>query len=460
MGSWALIAPEITLLATALLVMFSDAVLRGRRRAGAWLGAVGALTAAGLALWAGQGEVTPFGAMLAVDGAAQAARIATGLLTAVFLVWLAGKGLGVGRVRHAATLVLLSSLGSMLVASANDWVVLFLALETATMPLYVLVGFDRDSERGLEGAMKYFILSMVTSVTMLYGLSFVLGLSGTTAYAGARVGGGAMGLFAVALVAVGLLAKLSAAPFHWWAPDAYAGSPASSMAFVSTVPKIAGVVALVRVADVLAPQVPGMRVILLAAAVASVLLGNVAAFPQRDVRRLMAYSGVAHVGYVLLALGSGSGLGPGAAAFYVLAYAVPSMGVMLVAADEGTDLETLAGLVRRRPWMASALAVFLLSLVGVPPLVGFFGKLYVFQAALDAGLAWLAVVGVLMSVVSAGFYLRVLQAAFFSQRASAVPEDLERTHAADVAIGICVAATLLLGVAAAPLLTMPGVALR
>jgi len=460
MRSYVLIAPEIALLTTALLVMFADVVSGGRRRAAAWVGAAGAMLSAGLAIWAGRGSVALFGGMMAVDGPAQFARVATGVLTSVFLVWAAGKGMGTGKVRHAAALVMLSSLGAMLLASARDWVVLFLALETLTMPLYVLVGFDRCDERGLEGAMKYFLLSLVASVTMLYGMSFVVGLSGTTAITGLRVGvDPGLALFASALVSVGMLAKLSAAPLHWWAPDAYAGAPASSVAFVSSVPKIAVVVAFTRVAGALVPTVPGLRTLLLAAAVASMLLGNLAAYPQRDLRRLMAYSGVAHAGYLLLAIAVGGTLGNAAAAFYALVYAVPSMAVMLVAADEGTPIDAFAGLAKRRPWTAVGLVALLLSLTGVPPLAGFFGKLYVFSATLDAGLVWLTVAGVLMSVVSAGYYFGVVRAAFFGQPAKTAAVDPDRTRAADVALAALVAASVAMGLLAGPLLAAVGLAL-
>jgi NADH-quinone oxidoreductase subunit N len=391
------------------------------------------------------------------------ARVATAALTALFLLWLAGKGMGeVGRIREAVALALFASLGAMIMASARDYVVLFLALETATMPAYVLVGYDRRDDRSLEGAMKYFLLSMITSVVMLYGLSFVIGISGSTSYADTALAHqGSLALIAVAMVAVGLLAKLSAAPFHYWAPDAYAGAPIGSVAFVSSVPKIAGTVALARLAVVFGAQVPSFYIVIAAVAVVSMLLGNLAAYPQKDIRRLMAYSGVAHAGYLLLGIAAASSeqFGMRAAIFYSLVYALPSMGVMFVAADGGGRLEDLAGLARRRPALAWACVVFLVSLVGIPPLAGFFGKLYLFSATLDAGLIGLSVLGVVMSVVSAGFYFRIVRAAFFEEATSAPAIDSRRTAAADVALWIAVAATVLLGLATGPLLSLLGVVL-
>jgi NADH-quinone oxidoreductase subunit N len=458
-GPYTLIAPEIALLSTALIAMFGDLLTGGRRRAGATIGAIGAVAAAGLAVWAGRGTVAVFGGMLVVDGAAQFARIATGALTAVFLMWAAGSGKVVVKARQAAVLVLLSALGCMLMSAARDWVVLFLALETATMPLYVLIGFDRGDERSLEGALKYFLQSMVTSITMAYGLSFVLLLTGSTAMTPMRAGVGALGLIAAALVVVALCAKLSAAPLHWWAPDAYAGAPAWAVAFASAVPKVAGVVALARAVDVFAAQSAALRPALATAAVASMIVGNLAAFPQRDVRRMMAYSGIAHAGYLLLAIASGGSLGLLAAVFYSLAYALPSMAVMFVVAEEGPALEDLTGLARRRPGAAWALALLLVSLVGVPPLAGFLGKLYVFSAAVSGGLLWVAVLGVLMSVVSAGYYFRILRSAFFGERVRVDPAPVERNVAASIALALCVAGVIALGVAASPVMALIGLTL-
>ncbi len=461
MGSLALILPEAVVLLAAVVALFLGGPEDRGSRAAAWLGAGACTLAAFAAWWVGTGRVRPFGTMLTVDTVAQFSRIATLLLAAVFLVWLAGKGMGAaGRVREASALALLSVLGCMLLSSATDYVVMFLALETATMPAYVLAGFDKGDERGLEGAMKYFLLSMVTSLVLLYGVSLVIGLTGSTAISVDGMGlQGAIPALAGAFVLAGLLAKVSAAPFHYWTPDAYAGAPVASVAFISAVPKVAGVVAVVRVAEVFAVPVPGLAAALGALAVLSMLLGNLAAYPQRDLRRLMAYSGVAHAGYLLIGVATGTVAGGRAAVVYALMYAVPSMGVMFVAADAGTRLEDVAGLARRRPALAWAAVVFLVSLVGVPPLAGFFGKLYLFGAALDEGLTYLVVAGVVTSALSAGYYFRVVKAAFLEEGAAVTPLDPERTHAADVGVWLCFAATFALGVAAGPLLASVGLTL-
>jgi NADH-quinone oxidoreductase subunit N len=455
--SYLLMTPELVMLAAALLAMFADVLpIRGRRVA-AWIGFVGAAAAAIIAVVVGPGSVTLFGGMLRFDSMSVLARVATAGLTAAYLLWLAGNGATVGRAREAAALALLAAVGGMLMSGARDLVVLFLTMEAATMPAYVLIGFDRGDERGLEGALKYFLLSMVTSLVMLYGMAFLYGMSGTTALDGLRVTTfGSLGLIAAVLTVVGLFAKLSAAPFHYWSPDAYAGAPAFTVAFVSSVPKIAGVVALVRIVTVLGPQVRGMAGVLLAIAVVSMAIGNFAAFPQKDVRRLMAYSGVAHVGYILLALSAGTQAGSLAAVLYAVAYAVPSMAVMLIAAEEGPALDDLDGLLARRPFAAWAMLVFLVSLVGVPPLAGFFGKLYMFSAALDAGLVWPVVVALAFSAVSAGYYFAIVRAVFFGERPRAVRVRGSRNRAADAGIAICLLAVVLLGLLAGPLLSAMG----
>jgi NADH-quinone oxidoreductase subunit N len=320
------------------------------------------------------------------------------------------------------------------------------------MPAYVLMGFDRSDDRGLEGALKYFLLSMVASLLFLYGLSFIIGMSGATALASTRLEPGVVGTMAAAFVVAGMLAKLSAAPFQWWAPDAYAGAPATSVAFVSAVPKVAGLVAFARVVLVLAPLTPALPLLLVGAAILSMLIGNLAAYPQTDLRRLMAYSGVAHAGYLLVGLATGGATGAGAALFYAIAYAVPSLGVMLVVALVGNTLGEFRGLAVRRPWLAWATTLMLLSLIGVPPLAGFTGKLLLFTSAMGAGLVPLSVLAVVMSAVSAGFYFRIVRAMFFESGAVDAASTRVPLGAAAV-IAACGVAVIGIGVAAGPLIS-------
>ncbi|KAF0208918.1 MAG: NADH-quinone oxidoreductase subunit [Actinobacteria bacterium] len=450
-----LLIPEYLLLAGAIAALFIERV-SGREGAGAALGAVVALAAAIAAVVIGaQGAIA--GGMLALDAVAVTVRVAIAALTAVYLLWLVGRGMGPERSREAVAFVLFAALGSMLMASARDLIVLFISLELATMPAYVLMGYRRNDERNLEGALKYFLLSMTTSLILLYGLSFLFGIAGSTSLVAiaAAPPAGLLGTFASVFVFIGLFAKMSAAPFHFWAPDAYAGAPAGSVAFVSTVPKLAGTAVMVNLATALVPHAPVLPAVLALAAVTSMLLGNLAAFPQTDIRRLMAYSGVAHTGYVLLALSSATPAGYAAAVFYTIAYVVPSMAITLIAAEEGTALDDLAGLVVRRPAVAWGSVVLLLSLVGVPPMAGMLGKLFAFTAAVSAGRLALVIVAVVMSVVSAGYYFRILRPIFFASRSDA--PVLASSRSAAVAFSLLVAATLALGIAASPLLSYLGV---
>lgn len=447
-----MLASEAVLLVGACVALFAEHIPLLRRSV-AGFGAFMAAAAALLVLL--PHRTTPFfGSMLLVDQTASFARAAIGALTAVFLLWLAARGMGRERSREATALVLFAALGGMLMASANDLVTLYLAIELATIPAYVLIGYARHEERGLEGTLKYYLLSLLTSLIMLFGLALLFALSGSTGYGTIELAkAGSAGLLASLFVAVGFLAKMSAAPFHYWAPDAYAGAPAPSVAFLSSVPKIAGLVAMARLLTALAGHVPGLTLALGVAAVLSMLLGNLAAYPQTDIRRLMAYSGVAHVGYLLVALTSGPA-GVGAAAYYAVAYAVPSMAIMLIAAEEGLTLESLTALATRAPWKAWVSVLFFLSLVGIPPLAGFFGKLYVFGAALNDARVGLVVFAVIMSVVSLGYYFRVVRAMFgrpVAEAPAAAPSAV-----ASVAIMLLAVAVIGVGVAAGPLLAALG----
>jgi NADH-quinone oxidoreductase subunit N len=447
------LAPELLLLVGGVTALFAGGTEDSRHAA--WVGAIASVAAAAAAAFIGPSG-SLFSGLLELGNTAVFGRIAVAGLALVWLLWVAGRGMGEKRSREAVAFALFSALGGMLMIAARDIVVLFIALELSTMPAYVLMGYRREDERGLEGALKYFLLSMLTSLVMLYGLSFVYGISGSTSYSAlSGVQGGLLQQLAFVFVLVGMFAKLSASPFHYWTPDAYAGAPASAVAFVSTVPKVAGTIALVQLVSALSGGGGEGMAVLAAAAVLSMVIGNLAAFPQSDLRRLMAYSGVAHSGYILLAVASGSAGAP-AAVFYAVAYAVPSLAIMLLAAEEGTALEDLGGLVSRRPALAWVLVVLLLSLVGIPPMVGFFGKLYLFTSAVSAGLLWPVLIAVAMSVVSAGYYFRILRQAFFGERAEA--PRVSGSLPASLAFGLAALVVLGLGVLASPVLAFLGVA--
>ncbi|PKQ30134.1 MAG: hypothetical protein CVT60_01710 [Actinobacteria bacterium HGW-Actinobacteria-10] len=462
--------PEACLLAGALIALFGE-LLPGRDRGAAFLGAVLAAAAAILASIPGGTEFV-FGGLVQFDAQARFVRVAVSALTAVWLLWLTGRAIPGERGKEAVSMALFAATGGLLLAASNDLITLYMALELSTMPAYVLMGYRRDDVRGLEGALKYFLLSMLTSLVMLYGFSFLYGLSGSTSLvdiAAALGESGTMGLIAGILSLTGVFAKLSAAPFHFWAPDAYAGAPAASVAFVSTVPKLAGAAVLVSFGAMMGPGLPIMAGVIAAVAALSMLLGNFAALTQTDMRRMMAYSGVGHSGYQLVGLaaavsyagGEASSFGLAAVLFYALAYAVPSMAILFVVADEGDSVDDLAGLSARRPAAAWGTVVLLLSLIGIPPLGGFIGKLYLFGAGLDAGYAWLTVIGVVGSVLSAGYYFRIVRAMFAPPAeetspaggiaAAQIPVFGIARFAPSVAFGISVLAAAGIGLAAGPL---------
>lgn len=452
MAEFLLLAPEIIMLAGAFFALFADRVTR-QPGAAARIGAPLAVAAAVVALVIGtRGGI--LGGMIALDSVSLFSRVAIALLLAVWVRWVSGRGTGAERPAEAVAFAMISAVGGMLMVSARDLIVFYISLELSTMPAYILMGYRRTDARGLEGALKYFLLSMLTSLVMLYGLSFAYGISGSTSYADlGQLGGGVLGQLAVAFVLVGLFAKLSAAPFHYWTPDAYAGAPASSVAYVSTVPKVAGTVALVQLVAAFSANGATVTGVLIAGSLLSMAIGNLAAYPQTDLRRLMAYSGVAHSGYILLAVAAG-GAGGQAAVFYAVAYAVPSMALMLLGAEEGTALKDLGGLAARRPAIAWAAVVWLLSLVGIPPMAGFFGKLSMFTAAVEGDLLWAVLVAVAMTVVSAGYYFRVLRAIFFGERVDAV--KVASKPAAAIAFGVLTVATLALGVFASGVMDVFG----
>jgi NADH-quinone oxidoreductase subunit N len=450
---YALLIPEFLVLAAAFWALFAE-VLPGHDRGAAWAGFVatsaGAVVAALLPLSASG----PFAGHLAFDGPARFARVSVLVLSAVWLLWTAGRGSG--RMREAVALSLFTTLGALFMSSATEIVTLVLAIELSTMPAYVLIGYRRDDVLGLEGALKYFLLSMLTSLVMLYGFSFVYGISGSTRFAEIDLThAGTLGLIAVVLALIGMLAKLSAAPFHYWSPDAYAGAQPWTVSFISTVPKVAGAIATVRLLSVIAPGSMPMSTIIAVVAGASMLLGNLGALTQTDVRRMMAYSGVAHTGYLLVAAATLTNAGFLAAVLYSVAYSFPSLGIMLIAAEEGPALTDFNGLAARRPAIAWATVLMLLSLVGIPPLAGFFGKLFLFQSALTHGQAVLVVLAVIMSVVSAGYYLRIVRAMFFSEETEG-HRGAVGNRIAGLAITACVVAVVAMGLAAGPLVSALG----
>jgi NADH-quinone oxidoreductase subunit N len=456
-GNYALLIPEGLLIVGALIALFAE-YLPGGDRGAARMGAALAAGAGVVALILPADSVTLFTGQLAFDGPARFTRVGVAFLGAVWLLWTVGRS--EGRVRDAVSLSLFAMVGCMLMAEARELITLLLAIELASLPAYVLVGYRREDSRGLEGALKYFLLSMLTTLVTMYGFSFIFGLTGTTSYGAIDLThAGTLGLVAVVLSLIGLFAKLSAAPFHFWAPDACEGSTAWAVAFVSTVPKLAGAVAVARFVDAVVPPTHGAGVVIALVATISMMLGNLAALTQTDLRRMMAYSGVSHAGYLLVGVTLFTHTGFSAAILYALAYAIPSLGIMLVIAEEGPRIDDLGGLAARRPATAWGLVVLLLSLIGVPPMIGFFGKFNIILAALEAELTPLVIVLVVMSVVSAGYYLRIVRSVFFAEEL-ATARARRPSRSASVAFGLSVVATVAAGIGAGWIASLVGAFIR
>jgi NADH-quinone oxidoreductase subunit N len=335
-------------------------------------------------------------------------------------------------------LIVLATVGMLLMLSANDLISLYLGLELQSLALYVVAAFRRDDLRSTEAGMKYFVLGALSSGMLLYGASMVYGFTGATAFVDiANVLGQSAGtappvgvIVGIVLVLAGLAFKVSAVPFHMWTPDVYEGAPTPVTAFFAAAPKLAAMGLLVRVLmEPFGHMVAQWQQIIVFISIASMVLGAVAAINQENIKRLMAYSSIGHVGYALVGLAAGTPEGVRGVAVYMAIYLVMNIGTfacILLMRQKGRMVEgisDLAGLSKTRPGMAAALAIFMFSMAGVPPMAGFFGKLFVFQAAVNVGLYWLAVIGVVASVVSAFYYLRIIKVMYFDEPVEALDSD-------------------------------------
>ncbi len=325
-------------------------------------------------------------------------------------------------------LFLLSTLGMMMLISANDLIALYLGLETMSLPLYVVGASNRDNVRSTEAGLKYFVLGALSSGMLLYGASLIYGFTGTVNFAGiakASAQGASIGLvFGLVFMFVGFCFKISAVPFHMWTPDVYEGAPTPVTAFFAAAPKVAGIAIFVRATMVAFPGITHeWQQIVVFVSIASMVLGAFAAIGQRNIKRLMAYSSIGHMGFALVGLAAGTAEGVQGVLVYMSIYVAMTLGTfacILAMRRDGKFVENisdLAGLARTQPGMAFFLAMLLFSLAGIPPLAGFFAKFYVFLAAIKAGLYTLAVIGVLASVVGAFYYLSIVKIMYFDEPA-------------------------------------------
>lgn len=422
------ISPLIVLVTWATLLILVDVyIIRDRNGGTPILAALGLLVAMGFAIAQSGQQLIAFNGMAVVDGFAiflQVLFLGSGLV-GIALAYNYLQRMGIERSEYYI-LLLYSISGMMLMAIAADLIVVFLALELLSIPLYVLAGFARPKVESEEAALKYFLLGAFAGGFVVYGIALVFGATATTSLAGIvqAVSAGSANLtllsIGAALILIGLGFKVAAVPFHMWTPDVYQGAPSAVTAFMSVGAKAGGFAALLRIFVSALPQLAAdLTPVLWVLAALTMILGNFVAIAQGNIKRLLAYSSIAHAGYILMALvvfgnTQVSGDAVAAALFYLLAYALTSFGAWAVVIalekveQKGLALDDYAGLGRKYPGLAAAMAVFMLSFTGVPPTLGFVGKLYLFRTVLEGGFIWLAVIGVLTSLVSAYYYLRIV----------------------------------------------------
>jgi NADH-quinone oxidoreductase subunit N len=459
---WAPLWPILIVTATSFACLLLD-IVPGARRSD--LAAVGILGLAGAALssalmWGG--PVVSFQQMVVAD---DFALFFNGIFVATTALVLL---LSVGYVRRQGIeageyyiLLLFAAVGMMLMAAALDLLIVFLGLELMSLSLYVLAGFFRTRATGNESSMKYFLLGAFSSGFFLYGIALLYGATGTTNLA--RLGAALatpgtardpLVLAGLALLLVGFGFKTSAVPFHQWAPDVYEGAPTAVAAIIATGSKAAAFAALLRVILETRVLQPDWTTLLWILAALTMTVGNVIALAQRNLKRMLAYSSVAHVGYMLVGLTAGSGLGGAAVLFYLLVYSFATVGafgvILLLERGEGpqtneaVELDAYGGLAARHPVLALVLTICLISFIGLPPTAGFVGKFYLFSAAIDAKFYWLAIIAVLNSVIAAYYYLRLIVYMYMREPEAGGAHGV-LTPAAGLALALAVWATLHFG---------------
>ncbi len=459
------IAPAAVLAITGFVLMLLDLLPpRGRREHMALVGLAGVVLALIVTILLWGSDATGFQGMAVLDNLSLFATLVIGYATGLVLLesidYLKRRGMESG---EFYILVLFAAAGMVIMAGANDLIVVFLGLETMSLALYVLAGFFRTEIQAGEASMKYFLLGAFASGFFLYGIALIYGATASTNLdkigAAVKAGAGRDPLFLIgfALLLVGFGFKISAVPFHMWTADVYEGAPTSVTAFIATGSKAAAFAALLRLLlESLRPLQGEWTWLFWVLAVLSMTLGNIVAIAQQNLKRMLAYSSIAHVGYMLVGIVAGGGLGGGSVLFYLLVYTFTTggaFGVVLLlerGGEEAVGIGDTAGLATRHPLAALALALFLLSLVGIPPTAGFVGKFYLFGAAVRSGYVWLAVIGVLNSAAAAYYYLRII-VNMYMREPEGTPAVVMPSFAGALAVVVALWGVIQLGLFPAPL---------
>jgi NADH-quinone oxidoreductase subunit N len=431
LGQFTAAAPEITLLALICVVLVADLFVKDEQRMITFWVTIAslAITAWSIIATAPDGRTVLFDGSYVSDAFSQVLKLGVvGMVAVGFLYardYLQQQGLVKG---EYYTLGLFGLLGMLIMISANSLLTMYLGLETLSLSLYALVAFDRNNATSAESAMKYFVLGAIASGSLLYGISWVYGLTGSLKFDEIAVAvqnpdvNGMPLWFGMAFMIVGIAFKFGAVPFHMWLPDVYQGSRTPVALYIASAPKLAALALIMRIlVDGLGDLHAVWQGMIMVLAVLSLLVGNIVAIAQTNIKRMLGYSAIAHVGFILLAIFTGSEQGYAAALFYTLTYvimAAGAFGMVILLSREGFEAEDLAdfkGLNARSPWFALMMLFFMFGMAGVPPWVGFFAKLNVIAAVLDAGFNGLAVLMVLASVVGAYYYLRVIWYMYFDK---------------------------------------------
>lgn len=463
------ILPEILILITASVVLVLDLYLKEKDKdLNHTLTLLGLVIAIGLTgLVGGGARQVIFDGNLVRDGLTDLLRgaiLVVSLLGFVYIrPWLKDRGLFVG---EFYVLGLFAVLGMLIMVSANNFLVLYLGLELQALALYALVAFDRESKKGAEAAMKYFVLGSLGSGMLLYGVSMIYGATGSIELAPVAQAVAEQGMddqvlvFGVVFLVVGLGFKFGAVPFHMWVPDIYEGAPTPAVLLLGSAPKIAAFALAIRMlVDGLEAIHPDWQGMLLILAVLSMGLGNLVAIAQTNIKRMLAYSTISHVGFVFLGLLAGTDQGYAAAMFYAIVYAVMAtgaFGILLILSRQGFDaenLDDLKGLNDRDSWYAAMMALMMFSMAGVPPTVGFMAKLLVLESVVRIDLVWLAVVAVIFSIIGAFYYLRVVKVIYFDKPLDDAPV-LRTTSGVRLAMSVNGLSLLVLGLYPATLLSL------
>lgn len=449
------VMPEIVMTCLALALLLADLIIK-RKETIAFLSIISVAIVTYILL----GSMgTTFNGMFISDGYSTFFKLIF-FLNVLLTVLISVKYIAIEKVNLGEyySLILFATLGMMLMASAGDLIVLYLGLELMALSTYILVGFIRYNIKSNEAAMKYFLLGAFASAFLLYGISMIYGLTGTTdlkAISAYIIKNGLSNnpvlMFSIVLFAAAFSFKIAAVPFHMWAPDAYEGAPTSITAFMSVGPKAAGFAVLGRV---FLTAFGSVRIewsaILIPIAILTIVVGNIAALSQTNIKRMLAYSSIAHAGYVLLGIIAGTSDGIASVLNYLLIYAFMNLGAFAVVimlrseGFKGDNIRDYEGLAKTHPLAAALMLVFMFSLTGIPPTAGFMGKFYIFMSAIDAGYTWLVIIAVIFSVISAYFYLRIVMYMYMKEPEETV--QLTTSPAIKLALAITVAAVIIIGV--------------